>query len=455
MNRVERLIASPVGAVIARPWFDTFALSFFDNWFFPLSRLWAAARAAHGSPEQFFAEVPTPGQPGLEQRLVRVLARFEQNRRAAANAEAAWEPAYFGGQPRDTDRLVEIEKHRLDCCAAYNAMRREFRFLKRAFSIPPIRWEIMSPMETASGYAQIMRHRDSLFAAPDPMPEVEASNAMTDAAGRHYWLRFASPSASMADTVTARVLEPVDVDNPPTVIFLHGIGVEFDHWHGMIDDVAMLSRKGIRTVRVEGPWHGRRVPDGRYGGEKFVGSLPLGSLAYFSAQVREAAILIDWCRRHTTGPVAIGGSSLGAHVARLVATQANGWSDALQPDALLLITPCEKFEDAAIGGAFARIWKTAENAVQAGWSPTLRGKFFSLLNPPGHPCMPADQVVAVLGTHDNVTPFPSGKRLVERLGLPADNAFIRRQGHFSTPINLVRDKAPLNRFCRILFDSAP
>ena len=452
MNRVERLIASPVGAVIARPWFDSFALRFFDNWFFPLSRLWAAARAAHGSPEQFFTEVPTPGQPGLEQRLVRVLDRFEQKRRAAANAEAAWEPAFFGGRAQDASRLAEIEKQRLDCRAAYNGMRREFRFLKRAFSIPPIRWELMSPMETASGYAEVMRDPDSLFAAPDPMPEVEASNSFTDPAGRHYWLRFTSPSASMADDVIARVLEPIDVENPPTVIFLHGIGVEFDHWHGMIDDVSLLSHKGIRTVRVEAPWHGRRVPDGRYGGEKFIGTMPLGSLAYFSAQVREAAVLLDWCRRHTSGTVAIGGSSLGAHVARLVATQSHGWPGELQPDALLLITPCEKFEHAAIGGAFAKIWKTAENAVQAGWSSTLRDKFFSLLNPAGNPCVPSNRIVAILGTHDKVTPFPSGQRLVERLALPADNAFVRRQGHFSTPINLVRDKAPLNRFCRILTD---
>ena len=48
MNRVERLIQSPVGALIARPWFDLFVLGFFTHRFFPLSRLWAAARAALG-----------------------------------------------------------------------------------------------------------------------------------------------------------------------------------------------------------------------------------------------------------------------------------------------------------------------------------------------------------------------------------------------------------------------
>ena len=74
-----------------------------------------------------------------------------------------------------------------------------------------------------------MRQPGSLFAPPNDMPEVSVSRAVTNREGRHYWLRFQSPSASMADRVTARVLEPLDVDNPPTVIFLHGICVEFDH----------------------------------------------------------------------------------------------------------------------------------------------------------------------------------------------------------------------------------
>ena len=96
MTNAERLICSPLGAVIARPWFDRFALGFFDHWFFPLSRLWAAARAAHGSPERFFSEVPMAGRPRYESRLMSVLAEFEQRRAAAAAAEREWESSFFG-----------------------------------------------------------------------------------------------------------------------------------------------------------------------------------------------------------------------------------------------------------------------------------------------------------------------------------------------------------------------
>lgn len=448
MKTAERLLCSPLGAVIARPWFDRFALGFFNHWFFPLSRLWGAARAAHGSNERFFAEVPMEARARDEARLQPVLAEFERRRAVATAADAQWEDAFFGGSSHAD--LAGVENERLDCRAQYNEMRRQFVSLRRGREVPPIRWDLLSPMQTAADYAKVVVNPHELFAPPDRMPRVEASKSFTDSAGRHYWLRFASPSIRMADTVTARVLEPIDEVDPPTVIFLNGICVEFDHWHGMLDDVAELSRHGIRTIRVEAPWHGRRVAEGRYGGEKFIGTMPLGSLEYFSAQVREVAVLIDWCRQRTRQPLGLGGSSLGAHVARLIATRARDWPKPLMPDALLLMTPCEKIEDAAIDGAFAEVWRTAEKAMQVGWTANLREKFFRLLDPTEKPCVPSDRTVAVLGTHDRVTPFASGQRLVRRLALPADNVFIRRQGHFSTPMNLIREKTPLIRFQRLL-----
>jgi hypothetical protein len=450
MNRIERLLRSPLGTLVARPWFDTFVLVFFNHWFFPLSRLWAAARAAHGSTEQFFAAVPMKPSADLEPRLAKVLSEFEGRRAEAAAAEQAWEEGFFGDLPTPPEVLAELERRRLQGRAAYNAMRKRFAFLRRGRRIAPVRWDLLSPIDIAADYARAVRHPDELFNAPEILPAVQVSKAFDKDQGRHYWIRFGSPSEKMDDTVTARVLEPHGVDDPPTIIFLHGVCVEFDHWHGMIDDTAELCREGVRTIRVEAPWHGRRVAEDRYGGEKFIGTMPLGSLQYFSAQVREVAVLTDWCRRQSRAPVALGGSSLGAHVARLSATWANAWPARLQPDALLLITPCERLEDAAIHGAFARIWKTVENSAHVGWTAELRTKWFDLLDPAENPCVAPDNIVAVLGSRDRVTPFPSGRRLIGRLQLPQANIFIRRQGHFSTPINLIRDKAPLLRFCRIL-----
>ena len=67
---------SPLGALVARPWFDRVALRFIARRFLPLSRAWAAATIAEGSVERFLAEVPLadPG-PRLHRRLAPVLDR--------------------------------------------------------------------------------------------------------------------------------------------------------------------------------------------------------------------------------------------------------------------------------------------------------------------------------------------------------------------------------------------
>ncbi|MCW5749026.1 MAG: hypothetical protein KIT36_22745, partial [Alphaproteobacteria bacterium] len=40
---IRRAARSPLGAAVARPWVDPVALGAMRRWYFPLSRLWAAA----------------------------------------------------------------------------------------------------------------------------------------------------------------------------------------------------------------------------------------------------------------------------------------------------------------------------------------------------------------------------------------------------------------------------
>ena len=449
MNRVERLIASPAGAMFVRPWFDQFTLKFFERWFFPSSRLWAAARAANGSLEEFFAQVPLNPIPKQSARLVSVLQRFERQRAAVVAAEANWENVFYGTSEVSETTRVACERERLDQRTNYNKFRRRFTFLTRHANVPAVRWKISTPIELAAEYARVVNSPGSPFAAPETLPPVTVSRSIPSAAGRDYWIRFDSPS-TISDKVFARVSEPDGVSNPPTVIFLHGVGVEFDHWHGMIDDAAHFCRMGMRVVRPEAPWHGRRVAPGSYGGEKFIATMPKGSLGFFSSQVREVAVLMEWCRANTEAPVAIGGSSLGAHVARVVASQAREWPQSLRPDGLLLITPCGRLEDAAIEGSFARVWGSAEATGALGWNADLRSKWFSIIDPKQPPVVPPERIVSVLGRNDKVTPFDSGNRLMAELGLPAENIFSWPLGHFSIPLNLVRNSTPFHQFHRVL-----
>ena len=206
--------------------------------------------------------------PKATTRLSELLSYFEQTRQGVVETEAQWQEAFFGAPSLSAEERVTCERERLSRRAGYNELRRKFTFLTRQSKVPPVRWEISSPMELAADYAAVVRGDDGPFAAPGNMPGVEVSQRLARNGRSDYWLRFESPS-SLADTVYARVSEPADSEDPPTLVYLHGVGVEFDHWHGMIDEADRLVTNGFRVVRPEAPWHGRRVPDGRYGGESF------------------------------------------------------------------------------------------------------------------------------------------------------------------------------------------
>jgi pimeloyl-ACP methyl ester carboxylesterase len=254
----------------------------------------------------------------------------------------------------------------------------------------------------------------------------------------------------MNDVVTARVHEPVNAGNPPTLVFGHGICVEFDHWRGLIDEVEALVKMGIRVVRPEAPSHGRRVPPGRFGGERFIATFPGGPLDHFSAAILEWAVLLDWCRNTSTGPVAVGGSSLGSMTAHLVADRAQLWPPRLHPDAMILITHSRGVGDAMYRGRLSEIWGVKAATSAAGWSPDAIQKFMAILDTQGPTVVAPENVVSILGNLDDVTPYDAGIGLLDEWKVPPENKFEWRCGHFSVPITMMRDHAPLLRFRAIL-----
>ena len=101
MSRFSRLtswlIASPAGSLIARPWLDSSALYLLKHWYFPLSKLWAAARAAEGDVDRFIEAVPLD-QPNKSQRktIATALRQFERTRLKAFSMEQLWHQYFFG-----------------------------------------------------------------------------------------------------------------------------------------------------------------------------------------------------------------------------------------------------------------------------------------------------------------------------------------------------------------------
>ena len=151
-----------------------------------------------------------------------------------------------------------------------------------------------------------------------------------------------------------------------------------------------------------------------------------------------------------TGPVAVGGSSLGAMISQATAVNARDWPKRLRPDAVFLITPCARHEDAAVKGDMAKAWNAGEQMARTGWTPELSARIMDVIDPHGAPALDPSRVVVILGGRDRVTPYHSGLKLVEDWGVPPENVFTWPLGHFSIPLRMMRDGRPLERFKSVL-----
>ena len=453
-SSAKGMMRSAAGMVFGRPWLDPVASLALRRWFFPLSRLWAAAEIAQGSPEAYFDAVSGKARPNQRDRVIGVLSRFERARVEAAAMDSAWHRAFFPAPGTDADgagmaERVALEEARHEAAHRHNTMRRQFSFLLRA-DVPRIRHEVPDPADVATAYDAALVDARPFFAPPGSAPAIEQSRPVATTEGRDFWLRFASPSSRLSDQVYARVYEPAGVKNPPTLIFGHGICVEFDQWTGLIDEAAYLCGLGIRVIRPEAPWHGRRRPRGFYGGERMIAAFPAGSLDLFTGAVREWAVLADWARRTSSGPMAFGGSSLGALTAQLAASRAIDWPETLRPDALLLITHSEQLSQVAMEGELTRMWGSREAFEAKGWRPDRVAHYLRLVDPGAELAVRPEKIVTVLGKRDGVTPFASGAGLVDKWRVPEENRFIWDRGHFSVAATLLHDHAPLRRFREIL-----
>ena len=454
MSRFSRitsgLLGSPAGRIIARPWFDTCALHLLKHWYFPLSRLWAAARAADGDIDRYIESVPLK-QPGRYQRKViaSALTQFEYARLKAFSIDQLWRDYFFNEQAVAAERLPIVEEMRLDYRTAYNMTRNRFRPLRRLVKTS-VSMNPPTPGDVARQLGEGGEKLQEYFAPPGQFPDVEISRTIPTSYGKDYWLRFVSPYQQMQDLVYARVHEPDDVDNPPTLIFGHGLCVEFDHYRQLVDEVTQLTRLGIRVIRPEAPWHGRRVLPGHYGGEQFLSNIPISMFDFIAAQHQEWATIMNWCRGNSRGPVAIGGTSLGAQTAKAIVMSATGWPERLQADALLVVTHSQHMAETALDGALSDIWNLGDSLRASGWSQDLENTWLQRLDPVRPACVNGDHIVSVCGTEDTVTPIKTALTQMNAWNVPPENRFVYRRGHFSIPLGMINNDEPLLRFAAVI-----
>ena len=176
---------------------------------------------------------------------------------------------------------------------------------------------------------------------------------------------------------------------------------------------------------------------------------PDGFLTFLQAWVAEAAILLNWTRQLGSPIVAIGGVSLGALTSQLVASTSQAWPSTLRPDAMFLVTTTGTMLDLVDGSLCRGVGFKAE-LERTGWSTDDLNHWSPLLDPTQMPVMVPDRIVVALGKADDLMPYAGGRALVDRWQVPDGNVFARPQGHFSVPLGMFAEPAPIERFLTVL-----
>ncbi len=419
--------------------------------FFPLSRLRAAAEISGRDVAAFAAAVPLARCPqGLKRHLRRVLPKIDAVRQSSEDAETAWRAAFFAPTAPPEHELLDIEKARVKAARAYGLQRfRLFWTLIRG-GAPKLRSQVPSASRLGDAYGAYLDDPGAAFAVPDVLPRVDCSHEIPGRAGRDYWIRFATPSTRLGDTVWARVREPEGVAEPATLIFVGGVASEFDQIDLPPKRLLDLVRQGIRVIEVEAPFHGRRRRPGEFSGEPYFAAAPLGSIDLLTGMARELGVIANWARQRGSGPVCFGGVSMGAFVSQLAGVHAARWPAACRPDALFLGVTVDQVHRLAFESLLAHQTGLAETLKASGIDIDDAQQWRGFTDPGGPPVMPGENIIAILGRRDRITPFAYGQAQMQRWAVPPENLFVRNGGHFSTPIGMLNDGKALHRLVDLL-----
>ena len=450
------LFRSPLGALLARPWVDRAGLIGLRRWYFPLSRLWAAANAARDDIGCFGNEVGAPLSGFWPDPYLRsLLARNARVRNAAEAARAAWETAMFGAEERHGEHLRLLDHQRRVAATRHLMNRASFYPLLFARRSPLARWQIDKPDQVQRDLAPAIARPDSLYDVPIDAGAISVSQAVVKNGVREYWLRAPTPAARLrerpgSEILYARVVESADATPHATLIFGSGLCLEFELLTLAMDPAAQLATLGWRVVEPISPYHGLRAMPGRYGGEPFFAAGPTSSIDLIAGQAIESALLVAWCRRRFGGRVALAGISMTSFVAQQVASRCHLWPADARPDAIMLISHSGRIEDVTFDGELAVALGLDRALAEAGWSRETLADLSRLVDPGETPALPPSHIVSVLGKTDRWVPYGAGLAMARRWKLPEPNIFRYPLGHLGMPVQLARDIAPFERLRQVL-----
>jgi hypothetical protein len=450
------LFASPLGAMLARPWVDPVGLFGLRRWYLPLSRLWAAANAADGDVARFRDEIGSRLPAAWPDAVISgLLVRHDKARSAADAARHAWEEAIFSGGEVDAGAL---DRRRRAAATRHLATRAIFYPLLFPRRPAVARWRIEPPEDVERALGPLIGNPAALYGAPLDVGTISVSQSFSRNGLKEYWLRAPTPSVRLrhragSEAMYARVVEPADGASKATLIIGSGLCLEFELLTVARDPGARLAAGGWRVIEPISPYHGLRAMPGSYGGEPFFAAAPTSAFDLIAGQAVETALLTAWSRARFGGKVAVAGISMTSFVAQQVASYCTLWPELARPHAAMLISHSGRVEDATFGGALAAALGLDRALIDAGWSREALARLSAAIDPAEVPALPPSRIVSVLGETDRWLPYADGHAVAQRWELPADNLFRYRLGHLGMPVQLTRDPAPFERLMQVLGDA--
>lgn len=436
--RVHRLLTSPVGRALDTQSFRRLKLRTVPTEF-AVARVRASADRADDVTELCRRLDIEPPTGRARSRLERKLDAHDDRRAAHERATEAWTRAFWSEDPPPMADRVEIERRRRAATGAWAKPTRAFGRLARR--VEPVGYDVPAPDAVLERWGSALEDLDELYGTP-LLVDVETSAVVAGPGTREYLLRFPAPSDHVDDTASARVYEPVDVEEDvPTVIFGGGLGAMNDsltYWPEEEYLGRRLAPHGVRVVLPESPWSGRRERLGSYSGEPYLAGAPETVFQLCAAQARETALLTVWARHRGSPRVAVGGMSLGGIVTAFVIGHCGRWPAEMRPDFAFPIAFSTEIDRLLRESVLSELLGLREALDETGWTAEALAELAPLLRPGDEPGIDPERIFPFAGTDDAAAPYGLARDTLEDWGVPATNRTIRPTDHFGVYFDVLR-----------------
>jgi hypothetical protein len=168
--------------------------------------------------------------------------------------------------------------------------------------------------------------------------------------------------------------------------------------------------------------------------------MPISAIELYATQSAETAVLTDWARSIGAPTVGVGGISLGGIVATFVASHADRWPSACQPDFAVPVAPSARIDDLLFESSLGELLGVVDALRDAGWTSASMRRLSHLLSAPDTPGIDPERIYPVGGYRDEMTQYQTTKAVFEEWGIPAANFTEWDCGHFGVLLRVMRTR---------------